>query len=258
MTTRRKAKSQEREVEQRPRALEGKTQNQKDYIRTIAENDIIFCCGPAGSGKSFIPSGIAANKLFRGEIEQIIVTRPLVCTGKDLGALPGNVNEKIMPHLAPMEENLKFFLHRVNYGKFMVEGAIQYKPLELMRGSTFHNAYMILDEAQNCSLEQIKMFITRMGQNSKVLINGDVNQTDIYNQSGLAQCMNKLDGVIGVGISRLNYGDIQRNGILGRVLSILEGDGTVESANELYRNETQYHEDDYDDEYDDEGEYDDE
>ena len=224
MTTRRKVRNQEKEITQKPRGLSAKTENQKDYIRNIVDNDIIFCSGPAGSGKSYIASGIAANRLYNGEIEQIIVTRPLVCTGRELGALPGNVSEKVMPHLAPMEENLKWFLQKVNYGKFMNEGAIRYEPLELMRGATFNNSYMILDEAQNCTSDQIKMFITRMGENSKVLINGDTNQTDLHGNSGLAFCMNRLSRVEGVGVSKLDYSDIQRNGILGRVLSALEGD----------------------------------
>ena len=243
MTTRRKAKSQEREENQKPIALTAKTDNQKDYIRSIVENDVVFCSGPAGSGKSFIASGLAATKLYNGKIEQIIVTRPLICTGQDIGALPGDVNEKIMPHLAPMEENLKYFLKRVNYGKFFNDRAIRYEPLELMRGATFNNAYMILDEAQNCTSEQIKMFITRMGENSKVLINGDTNQTDLHGHSGLAFCMNKLNRVKGVGVCKLDYSDIQRNGIIGRVLSALEDTPSQD----------EYDDDYYDDDYDDFG-----
>ena len=103
---------------------------------------------------------MAAHHLHRGEIEQVIVTRPLVCTGKEIGSLPGELGEKIAPYLLPMKENLKFFLGQSFYGYYDNDGAIQYKPLEVMRGSTFHNTYMILDEAQNCTIEQIKMFIT--------------------------------------------------------------------------------------------------
>ena len=202
--------------------LEAQTPNQKDYIRSIIENDVIFCSGPSGSGKSFVAAGIAAHHLHKGEIEQIIITRPLVCTGKDIGSLPGELGEKIAPYLLPMKENLKFFLTQAYYGYHSNEGAIQYKPLEVMRGSTFHNSYMILDEAQNCTVDQIKMFITRMGKNSKVLINGDVKQDDLRGKSGLEECMSKLDGVAGVGICRLDYEDIQRNGIIGRVLNALE------------------------------------
>jgi phosphate starvation-inducible PhoH-like protein len=121
-----------------------------------------------------------------------------------------------------MEENLRFFLGRDLFGLYFNQRRIRFEPLETMRGSTFHKSYMILDEAQNCTLEQIKMFITRMGQDSKVLINGDNKQTDIYTKCGLDFCMDRLSSVQGVGICRLEYHDIQRNGILGAVLYALE------------------------------------
>lgn len=202
--------------------VEAKTDNQRDYIRSIIENDIIFCSGPAGSGKSFIAAGLAAEHLHHGKIQQVIITRPLVCTGKDIGSLPGEMNEKIAPYLLPMKENLQFFLGRAYYGLYMNEGQIIYRPLEVMRGSTFHDSYMILDEAQNCTEEQIKMFVSRMGQNSKVLINGDVEQNDLHGRSGLSYCMNKLRDIEGIAICKLTYQDIQRNGIIGRFLQALE------------------------------------
>ena len=206
---------------QRITQLEAKTPNQKEYIRAIIENDIIICSGPSGTGKSFIPAGIAASHLHKNKTEQIVVTRPLVCTGKDIGSLPGELGEKIAPYLLPMQENLKYFLSQAYYGLYSNDGAIQYKPLEVMRGSTFHNSYMILDEAQNCTLEQIKMFITRMGENSKVIINGDINQNDLRGRSGLEICMDKLRNV-GVAVCHLGIEDIQRNGIIGDVLNALE------------------------------------
>ena len=220
----RKSRKQQKNDRRRIVPITAKTINQKDYIRDIVENDVIFCTGPAGSGKSYIAAGIAANHIYRDEVEQIIVTRPLVCAGKDIGSLPGELDEKIKPYLLPMEENLKHFLGRDYYGKLFNESRIRYEPLEVMRGATFHDAYMILDEAQNCTLDQIKMFITRMGDNSKVLINGDIRQTDIRKFSGLLDCIDRLEGVEGVGISRLYYEDIQRNGIIGRVLEALEED----------------------------------
>lgn len=202
--------------------LVAKTENQRNYIRSIVENDITFCTGPSGTGKSFIASGIAAEHLIKDKIETIIVTRPLVCTGKDIGSLPGELNDKIKPYLQPMEENLKYFLGRDKFGLYFNTRRIKFEPLETMRGATFHNAYMILDEAQNCTLEQIKMFITRMGEHSKVIINGDTKQTDLYNNTGLSYCLNKLGGINGIGICELSYSDIQRNGILGAVLHALE------------------------------------
>ena len=219
MTKRRPKK--ESSSPQKVKSIEAKTENQKEYIRLIVENDVIFCSGPSGSGKSFIASGIAAEHLHKGEIDQVLITRPLVCTGKELGSLPGDLLEKIAPYLLPMQENFKHFLGRAYYGMYYNEGRIKYQPLEIMRGSTFNNTYMILDEAQNCTFEQIKMFITRMGQNSKVLINGDTRQCDL-SKSGLWDCIEKLKDVEGVGISKLTRQDIQRNGILGRILTAME------------------------------------
>lgn len=220
-----KTKRQRREEQkapQRVKPLEAKTYNQKEYIRNIIENDIIFCSGPAGSGKSFVAAGIAAEHLHRGEIEKVIVTRPLICTGKDIGHLPGEMGEKIAPYLLPMKENLQYFLGQAYYGLYANEGQIQYKPLEVMRGSTFHNSYMILDEAQNCTEDQIKMFVSRMGEGSKVLINGDIDQDDLRGRSGLAFCMDRLQGIEGIAVCKLGYEDIQRNGIIGRFLRALE------------------------------------
>jgi len=202
--------------------LEAKTENQKIYIRSIVENDVVFCTGPSGSGKSFIPAGLAAQKLLKDEIDTVIVTRPLVCTGRDIGSLPGELNEKIKPYLQPMEENLKYFLGRDKFGYYYNQRRIRFEPLETMRGSTFHDSFMILDEAQNCTNEQIKMFITRMGNHSKVIINGDNKQTDIYKYSGLDFCLERLSDVSGVGICKLEYHDIQRNGIIGAILYALE------------------------------------
>ena len=165
---------------------------------------------------------IASSILFISIIE---ATGPKVSlqTNSEFGlTLFTMVGEKIAPYLLPMKENLKFFLGRGYYGHYENEGLIQYKPLEIMRGSTFHNTYMILDEAQNCTTDQIKMFITRMGKDSKVLINGDVNQDDLRGRSGLDFCIGKLKGIDGVGVCELTYEDIQRNDIIGKVLTALE------------------------------------
>lgn len=205
--------------------LEAQTHNQKEYIRAIVENDVVLCSGPSGSGKSFIAAGLAAHSLHQNdnEIEKIIVTRPLVCSGKEIGSLPGEMGEKIAPYLLPMKENLRYFLSQAWYGHYSNDDAIQYRPLEVMRGATFNNSYMILDEAQNCTVDQIKMFISRMGKNSKVLINGDINQDDLRGKSGLETAMTKLDRIEGVACCHLGYEDIQRHGIIGRILQALEG-----------------------------------
>jgi phosphate starvation-inducible PhoH-like protein len=206
----------------KPKHVEGRTNNQKDYIRAIIESDVVICTGPAGAGKSFVAAGIAAQHLHQKRIEQVIVTRPLVCSGKDIGALPGDVGDKIKPYLTPMEESLKYFLGQAYYGLYANERKIRFEPLEVMRGATFHDSYMILDEAQNCTLDQIKMFITRMGENSKVIINGDTRQTDIRSMSGLQTCLDRLMSVESVSIIELTYEDIQRNSMIGEILQALE------------------------------------
>jgi phosphate starvation-inducible PhoH-like protein len=169
-----------------------------------------------------IAAGLGSEHLHFGRYDQIIITRPLICTGKDIGALPGDISEKIAPFLVPMQEYFKLFLGNTFYTMYFNEKKIRYEPLEVMRGATFHNTYMILDEAQNCTFDQIKMFITRIGENSKVIINGDAKQNDLKTRSGLEMCMNKLTGVEGVGVIYLDNSDIQRNGIIGRVLNALE------------------------------------
>jgi phosphate starvation-inducible PhoH-like protein len=202
--------------------LEAKTENHKEYIRSILDNDITVCIGPAGCGKSYIVAGVFSQLLHSGKYDQIIATRPLVCAGKDIGSLPGEMDDKIAPYLKPIEQNIKNFLGIYNYGQYFNEKRIRYEPLEVMRGATFDNSLMILDEAQNCTLEQIKMFITRMGENSKVVVNGDIKQTDIRDLNGLITVVEKLANIEGVGICRLTINDIQRNGILAKILKALE------------------------------------
>lgn len=207
---------------QKLKPIEAKTYNQREYIRSIIDNDVTFCVGPAGTGKSFVAAGIASEHLHHSKIEQIVVTRPLVCAGREIGAMPGYVDEKIKPYLLPMEENLKFFLGQALYGHYMNRGQIRFEPLETMRGATFHDSYMILDEAQNCTLEQIKMFLTRMGEHSKCIINGDLKQTDLRDRSGLHVCMDKIEYIDGVGTVELDYEDIQRHSIIGEILQALD------------------------------------
>jgi phosphate starvation-inducible protein PhoH and related proteins len=219
MTKRRK--SQRRE-EPSVKTLTGKTENQKDYIRNIIENDIIFCTGPAGSGKSFIAAGIASSMLHRGDTMNIVIARPLVSAGEKIGALPGELGDKIDPYLKPIKKNLIHFLGPF-FGQYTNLKQIHCEALELMRGETYNDSIILLDEAQNCTKEQIVMLVTRMGQNSKVLINGDVKQYDIRN-SGLMQVIHEVDGVPGIGISELGKSDIQRNGILASFLEAVEND----------------------------------
>lgn len=206
--------------------ISGKTDGQKDYIRDITENTVIFCEGPAGSGKTYISAGIAAQYLVEGRVKQIVLTRPLVQVGKGLGFLPGDLSLKVAPYLTPLVEELTNVLGVELYTQFTLEGKIIIEPLELMRGRNFHDSFMILDEAQNCTQEQITMFITRMGQNSKVCINGDSEQNDLYD-CDLLRVMDYTRDLPQFAHVKLTDADIVRNDLIARFLkAIRNGNAT--------------------------------
>jgi len=203
--------------------LKPKSKNQEEYIRSIAESDVTFCTGPAGSGKTAVAVGLACEYLLEKKVEKIILTRPVVESGsRGLGFLPGTMNEKIQPWLVPIIEEMNLYLTKDTVNCFRSSNTIELCPLEYMRGRNFHNSFMILDEAQNATFDQIKMFITRIGRDSKATLNGDLDQTDlIQHQSGLEYCIDKLDRLDGVGICTLGTEDIIRNTIISKILERL-------------------------------------
>ena len=207
----------------RRKLLKPKTKNQEEYIRTIAENDVTFCTGPAGTGKTAVAVGLACDYLLDKRVEKIIVTRPVVESGRGLGFLPGTFEEKIHPYLTPVLEEMTYRLGVNRVEAYRRDGKIEVCPLEYMRGRNFHNCFMILDEAQNATFEQLKMFITRIGWDSKAVINGDIEQTDLIvsDQGGLEEFLDRLDEVNGVGIAELTEDDIIRNKIISRILNAL-------------------------------------
>ena len=210
-------KKKQKPVNNKTPYISGKTEGQKEYIRGIVENTVIFCQGPAGSGKTYIAAGIAAQYLIEGRVDKIVLTRPLVQVGKGLGFLPGDLSMKVSPYLTPLVEELTNILGVERYTQLSLEGRIIIEPLELMRGRNFHDAFMILDEAQNCTQEQITMFVTRMGQNSKVCINGDSEQNDLYGCALLdvldyTKELPQFTNVV------LTDADIVRNDLIGRFL----------------------------------------
>ena len=211
---------------QKRKTLKPKTKNQEEYIRTIAESNVTFCTGPAGTGKTAVAVGLACEHLFDKKIEKIIVTRPVIESGKGLGFLPGTFDEKIHPYLVPVLEEMEYRLNKNRVQDYRDSGLIEVCPLEYMRGRNFHNSFMILDEAQNATFDQLKMFITRIGQDSKAIVNGDLDQTDLpeHLSGGLEAFVDKLEGVSGVGISVLTDEDIIRNSIISRILNALRKD----------------------------------
>ena len=208
------------------RQLKPKTENQAEYIRAMIESDVTICIGPAGTGKTTIPVGLACQYLLEGKINKIIVTRPVVESGKGLGFLPGTFQDKIHPYLIPVFEEMNLYLSKDVAEKFLREKLIEVCPLEYMRGRNFHNTFIILDEAQNATYQQIKMLITRMGSKSKCVINGDIDQTDLpYSISGaLEEYVDRLDNLEGVSIVELELCDIIRNKIISSILDRLEDD----------------------------------
>ena len=203
--------------------LKPKSTNQRIYVNSIHKSDIIFCSGPAGSGKTAIAVGLACQYLINKQVEKIVIARPTIESGRGLGHLPGTYTAKIQPYLIPVLEEMSKYLDAETLRIFRHSNIIELCPLEYMRGRNFHGSFMILDESQNATFEQIKMFLTRIGRNSKAVVNGDLAQTDLYadTRGGLNTCMNKLEGLEGVSICRLEGADIVRNDIIVKILNRL-------------------------------------
>tara|TARA_Y100000385_G_scaffold258136_1_gene285904 strand:+ start:1522 stop:2253 length:732 start_codon:yes stop_codon:yes gene_type:complete len=204
--------------------LKPRTINQKNYIRAVAENTITFCQGVPGSGKTHIAIGMALEYLIEDKVDKIVITRPVVEAGERLGFLPGSAEDKLHPYLLPLFDEINYFLEMQHYAKLKVGKRIEVVPLGLMRGRSFHNSFIVADECQNASYDQLKMLLTRIGMDSKMVLTGDVAQSDLeYNrQGGFLRLMQVLSGVDGLGIAELESTDIVRNEIISRVISRLD------------------------------------
>ena len=190
----------------------------------MSENDVTFCSGPAGSGKTAVSVGLACEYILNHKVEKIVITRPVVESGRGIGFLPGTLIEKVHPYMVPIIEEMKLYLGTETFNTMRSTNEIEICPLEYMRGRNFHSTFMILDEAQNATFEQIKMFLTRIGIGSKAIINGDLDQTDLKGDAfgGLSSCMGSLDNLEGVGICKLDHSDIVRNDIIAKILKRLK------------------------------------
>ena len=197
-----------------------KTIGQKDYIKTIQQKPVTIGVGPAGTGKTYLAVAAAVAAFREKEVSRIILTRPAVEAGERLGFLPGDLQSKVDPYLRPLYDALFDMLGAETYQKYLEKGNIEVAPLAYMRGRTLDDSFIILDEAQNTSREQMKMFLTRMGFGSKVVITGDVTQIDLPEgkPSGLKEAMKVLDGVEGVGICRLTQNDVVRHIMVQRII----------------------------------------
>ena len=202
------------------RPIKPKTIGQKDYIKTIQQKPVTIGVGPAGTGKTYLAVAAAVAAFREKEVSRIILTRPAVEAGERLGFLPGDLQSKVDPYLRPLYDALFDMLGAETYQKYLEKGNIEVAPLAYMRGRTLDDSFIILDEAQNTSREQMKMFLTRMGFGSKVVITGDVTQIDLPEgkPSGLKEAMKVLDGVDGVGICRLTQNDVVRHIMVQRII----------------------------------------
>ncbi|MET9362674.1 PhoH family protein [Streptomyces sp. NPDC006632] len=208
----------------RGRTIRPKTLNQKRYVDAIDKRTIVFGIGPAGTGKTYLAMAKAVQALQSKQVTRIILTRPAVEAGERLGFLPGTLYEKIDPYLRPLYDALHDMLDPESIPRLMAAGTIEVAPLAYMRGRTLNDAFIILDEAQNTSAEQMKMFLTRLGFDSKIVITGDVTQVDLPSgtKSGLRQVQDILEGVDDVHFSRLTSQDVVRHKLVGRIVDAYE------------------------------------
>lgn len=205
----------------RGKTIRPKTINQKRYVDAIDTNTVIFAIGPAGTGKTYLAMAKAVQALQRKEVNRIILTRPAIEAGERLGYLPGTLSEKIDPYLRPLYDALHDMLDPDLIPKLLTSGVIEVAPLAYMRGRTLNDAFIVLDEAQNTSTEQMKMFLTRFGFGSKVVVTGDITQIDLPrgSRSGLREVQDILDGVDEITFCQLSNHDVVRHKLVGRIVA---------------------------------------
>ncbi|MCR5289857.1 MAG: PhoH family protein [Treponema sp.] len=203
-----------------------KTANHARYIRALRDYDMVFCTGAAGSGKTFLAVAEALRLVLSHKKSTIVLTRPVVEAGESLGFLPGDLEQKINPYLQPLYDAMGMIIHRETIHKMLEMGAIEIAPLAYMRGRTLHNSVIILDEAQNTTREQMKMFLTRMGENSKVFITGDVTQIDLPRRvpSGLVNAMKVLESIPEIAMITMEIGDVVRNPLVQKIVQAYENE----------------------------------
>ncbi|HEY8402684.1 MAG TPA: PhoH family protein [Cytophagaceae bacterium] len=200
--------------------IKPKTANQKKLVQTALNNDLVFAVGPAGTGKTYISVALAVKALKNKEVKKIVITRPAVEAGENLGFLPGDLKEKIDPYLRPIYDALDDMVPAEKLKYYYENRVIEIAPLAYMRGRTLHNAFILLDEAQNTTSMQMKMFLTRMGPNSKMIVTGDRSQIDLpgKQKSGLIEALHVLKGVNGIGIVELSSKDVMRHKLVENII----------------------------------------
>ncbi|HEU0065865.1 MAG TPA: PhoH family protein [Sphingomonas sp.] len=215
-------------IRTRKKTIVPRTPAQAHYMRALTANDMIFALGPAGTGKTYVAVAQAVAQLITGSVQRLILSRPAVEAGERLGFLPGDMKEKVDPYLRPLYDALYDCLPAEQVERRIASGEIEVAPIAFMRGRTLADAFIILDEAQNTTPAQMKMFLTRFGENSRMVICGDPKQVDIPGgvaASGLADAVTRLEGVDGIAMARFTVGDVVRHPIVGRIVQAYEGEG---------------------------------
>jgi phosphate starvation-inducible PhoH-like protein len=204
--------------------IKAKTINQKKLVELVNKNDMVFAVGPAGTGKTYTAVALAVRALKAKEVKRIILTRPAVEAGENLGFLPGDLKEKLDPYLMPLYDALRDMIPAEKLADMIEFGIIEIAPLAFMRGRTLDKAFVILDEAQNTTTMQIKMFLTRMGKSAKFAITGDMSQVDLprKQKSGLAYALDALNGVEGIGVIRMGAADVMRHQLVKRIIVAMD------------------------------------
>lgn len=208
----------------RGRQVRCKTLGQRKYVKAVKENTVTFAVGPAGTGKTYLAMAMAVVAFKNKEVERIILTRPAVEAGEKLGFLPGDLQNKVDPYLRPLYDALYDLMGVENFQKYVERGVIEVAPLAYMRGRTLNDSYIILDEAQNTTCEQMKMFLTRFGENSRVIVTGDLTQVDLPagKKSGLKDAIEVLQGVEGIAICTLTHRDVVRHSLVQAIVKAYE------------------------------------
>jgi phosphate starvation-inducible PhoH-like protein len=208
------------------------TAGQTEFVKSVEENDIVFCIGPAGTGKTYLAVALALSYLDKKQVNKIVLARPAVEAGENLGFLPGDYKEKINPYLSPLYDALTDMLAPDTLRKQIERGVIEVIPLAFMRGRTLNNAFVLLDEGQNCTFLQMKMFLTRLGPNSKSIINGDITQIDLprSKDSGLTGVQDILKGIDGIDFVYLNTSDVVRHKLVKEIISAYSQGESKENA----------------------------
>ncbi len=215
------------EVVKAKRWVRPRTEGQRRYVEAMREHDIVLCIGPAGTGKTYLAVAVAVDRLLRGLTEKIVLVRPAVEAGEKLGFLPGDMVAKVNPYLRPLLDALHDLLDFEQIQRYMAADVIEVVPLAYMRGRTLNNATIILDEGQNTTVAQMKMFLTRMGENSRIIVTGDVTQIDLPAtvRSGLVDAVRRLANIPGIAVVRLTKGDIVRHPLVQAIVDAYEQRG---------------------------------